>query len=121
MEVYTAHIGYGGADRFDVTRKTGGILGHTFAPSESLLRQFHPKWGAPPLTGERFRAYEEAYVAEMRGSYRHQRPAWAALAIRKTVTLCCYCTDPACCHRTILGKRILPLALGALYQGERSC
>lgn len=51
-------------------------------------------------------------------SYRDHRAAWDALLARDEVTLVCYCTDAAHCHRTvlsgILGK------LGATVCGERS-
>ena len=61
--------------------------------------------------------YVEAYTAEMRESYRTQRPAWDALLARESVTLVCYCTDPARCHRTLLAG--IFAKLGAVNEGER--
>jgi len=61
--------------------------------------------------------YVEAYTAEMRESYRTQRPAWTALLARESVTLVCYCTDPARCHRTLLAG--IFAKLGAINEGER--
>ena len=61
--------------------------------------------------------YVEAYTAEMRESYRTQRPAWTALLARESVTLVCYCTDTARCHRTVLASILAKL--GAINEGER--
>jgi hypothetical protein len=67
---------------------------------------------------EAWERYVVGYLAEMRASYRANRPAWDALLAREVVTLCCYCTDPEHCHRTLLARDILP-KLGATYGGER--
>lgn len=61
--------------------------------------------------------YSAAYLAEMRESYRTQRAAWDALLARSKITLCCYCTDPARCHRTLLAGILAKL--GATVAGER--
>lgn len=61
--------------------------------------------------------YSAAYLAEMRESYRASRPAWDALRARAEVTLCCYCVDPARCHRTLLAQILAKL--GAVNEGER--
>lgn len=60
--------------------------------------------------------YREAYTAEMRESYRTRRAAWDALLARDEVTLCCYCTDPERCHRTLLSGILAKL--GACNEGE---
>lgn len=52
----------------------------------------------------------------MRSSYRANRAAWDALLQRERVTLCCYCTDPARCHRVVLARILV--RLGATYEGE---
>lgn len=67
---------------------------------------------------EAWTRYVEGYLEEMRASYRASRAAWDALLARPVVTLCCYCTDPEHCHRTLLARDILP-KLGATYGGER--
>jgi hypothetical protein len=61
--------------------------------------------------------YVEAYRGEMRESYRTHRPAWDALLARSEVTLVCYCTDAARCHRTLLAGILAKL--GATIAGER--
>ena len=61
--------------------------------------------------------YVEAYRGEMRESYRTQRAAWDALLARESVTLVCYCADPARCHRTLLAGILAKL--GATVAGER--
>ena len=61
--------------------------------------------------------YSAAYASEMRESYRTQRATWDALLARESVTLVCYCTDPARCHRTLLAGILAKL--GATVVGER--
>lgn len=145
--VHTARISYRGEDRLDVTRKSGRE-GLAFAPSWALLLPairargaFETKWAELGESMERgdeqaerhlaheldaakrewmtaWATYQRAYLAEMRTSYRANRAAWDALLARPIVTLCCYCTDPERCHRTLLARDILP-KLGATYGGER--
>lgn len=116
LAVYTARVSYSGADRLDITRKSAGPDGLPFAPSWRIL--------GPMLRARRegtelaqWPTYIADYTDEMRASYRGQRAAWEAVLARSEVTLLCYCTDPAHCHRTllagILGK------LGAEVRGER--
>lgn len=62
--------------------------------------------------------YVEDFTAEMRRSYVRLRDDWNALLVCPLVTLCCYCTDPAHCHRTLLARDIFP-KLGCTYGGER--
>jgi uncharacterized protein YeaO (DUF488 family) len=120
LVVYTDRVSYRGPDRLDVTRSSAGPDGLPFAPSWGILtpilrlrqhdmhREFERAWPG----------YVENYTDEMRVSYRDDRPSWNALLARRTVTLVCYCVDPAHCHRTllagILGK------LGAEVKGERA-
>lgn len=116
LRVYTARIGYRGRDAFDVTRKTGPGYALAFAPSWKIL--------GPMLRARRegtelaaWPGYVESYTAEMRASYRGNTLPWRWLLEQPEITLLCYCTDPAHCHRTllagILGK------LGAEVRGER--
>lgn len=67
---------------------------------------------------EAWERYVPAYLAEMRQSYRAHQEAWELLLARPLVTLGCYCTDPAQCHRTLLARDILT-KLGADFRGER--
>lgn len=117
LRVYTARIDYDGHDRLDVTRKSAEA-GLPFAPSWAILR---PMLALRRRGGDERSAWLEYvadYTEEMRSSYRERRLAWEALLAHDEVTLLCYCTDPAHCHRTvlagILGK------LGADVRGERA-
>ena len=65
-----------------------------------------------------WRAYVDAYIQEMRDSYRWHRARWDAVLERDEITLVCYCKDPAQCHRTVLAK--LFGKLGAIVGGERA-
>lgn len=114
LRVHSARISYGGPDRLDVTRKsgTGGLF---LAPSWAILRPaINDRRAGLPFDWAR---YVEAYIAEMRESYRWYRTEWQELLSRDRVTLVCYCTDPIQCHRHLLRERILP-ALGAVDAGE---
>lgn len=119
LAVHTARLSYSGPDRLDVTRKSAGPEGLPFAPSWQILgpmlRERRRENG--PAGALLWPEYVNDYTAEMRDSYRNQRAAWNRLLDRHEVTLCCYCTNPAFCHRTlfaeILGK------LGATVNGER--
>lgn len=130
IEVWTARISYGGPDRFDVTRKSGGKDGEPFAPSWAILspallarRQAEGlrRRAQAPLADavERraWEAYEPAYLAEMRESYRRHPDAWLKLLARPRVVLVCYCADALRCHRFLLAEKVLR-KLGADARGE---
>lgn len=132
LTVHTARIGprlYD--DELNVSRATGAGDGLAFAPSWDLLRpvlehrsllRTHLAASQPLLVSlehAAWRLYERAFHAEMRESYRRQRIAWDRLLARTSVTLLCFCTDPAHCHRTLLARDILP-KLGAVFAGERA-
>jgi len=116
--VHTAHITYAGYDRIDITRKSGVSPGIEFAPSWRLL--------SPILAARRrgesleplWPAYVEQYTAEMRASYRGRYPAWSWLLEQHEITLVCYCTDAARCHRTVLAEILAKL--GGEIRGERA-
>lgn len=121
LHVYTARISSRDPDRFDITRKSGGKEGAVFAPSWDILRPAIEarKSGDPRAEFDAWKVYVPRYRAEMRQSYRAHRHAWDALTRRSRVVLVCYCADPCRCHRTLLGRFILP-KLGAVYGGEVS-
>ncbi len=123
-DIYTARVSYGGADRFDVTRKTGGPLGEIFAPSWALLAPVLAHRKAGTMTGDVWRVYCDGYRAEMRASYTAHRTAWDDLAARAEVTLVCYCAEVGRCHRLLLAKMVLAVAMrrgvAARYAGERA-
>lgn len=109
LAVYTARVSSRDPDRLDVTRRSAGPEGIVFAPSAKLL--------ASGQSGRVSSAsYAKLYTAEMRASYAAHRGTWDTLLARPRVVLCCYCTNPATCHRAvlagILGK------LGAEVRGE---
>lgn len=117
LAVYTARITYAGLDRLDITRKSGEA-GLSFAPSWAILR---PMIALRRAGGDELAAwpqYVEDYTAEMRASYRDRRAAWDWLLARPEVTLVCYCTDPAHCHRIVLAGILAKL--GATVCGERT-
>lgn len=115
-EVWTSRIDTIGRDpdAIDITRAGAKALpngpGVAFAPSWGLL-----------LLGKRGelsdREYDTTYTEEMRVSYVRRRDAWRSLLARPRAVVCCYCTDPEACHRTIFARDILPKC-GAVYRGE---
>ena len=116
--VHTARVTYSGPDRLDITRASGGPEGLPFAPSWRILR---PMIALRRARGDELAAwpqYVDDYTAEMRESYRTRRPAWDALLARDEVTLVCYCTVAARCHRTVLAGILSKL--GATVRGERA-
>jgi uncharacterized protein YeaO (DUF488 family) len=130
LRVHTARVAYGGPDRFDVTRGSGGAEGAPFAPSWSILnhaldlfkkakafRKDGEEGLAESMEESAWREYSPRYVDEMRSSYRVNRAAWTALLARDEVTLVCYCIDGARCHRRLLAEILVKL--GAKDEGER--
>lgn len=147
LRVYTARVSYDGPDRLDVTRqgadahrKRHGIPspGEPFAPSWRILKpalaarrlasrmlEHRPdgdlaeaREAAAKLALESWERYVREYTAEMRASYQRRRRAWDALLARETVTLVCYCTDPARCHRSLLAGMLG--SCGAEVLGEHA-
>lgn len=111
MNVYTSRIDILGRDpdALDITRAGAKARpsgpGVAFAPSWDLL-----------LRGKRGELTCEQYTAEMRESYRRRRDDWRALLARERVVLCCYCTDPKQCHRSVFARILAKL--GARPLGE---
>lgn len=128
--IHTARMGYRGADWLDITRKgakertePGGHrgMGAAFAPSERLLNEFLRKRQSRPEgeTDREWLDYVDRYTREMRQSYVSCRESWDRLLACTRCVLLCYCSveNASRCHRTILGRDILP-KLGAKYMGE---
>lgn len=118
LVVWTARLAYAGADRLDVSRWGNDPLGVAFAPSERLLYAFKALTRAGRATRAAFGAYAERYRAEMLASRAARPAAWAALRARGVATLCCYCENPAACHRRVLAALLAELD-GARDEGER--
>ena len=112
--VHTDRIFYAGADRLDITRKSGNP---TFAPSWRILRPMIDARRHGPSWVWLWPQYVKDYTAEMRISYRENRAVWDALLARDEVTLVCYCIDPKHCHRTVLAEILGKL--GATVRWER--
>lgn len=144
LRVYAARIGTRDPDALDVTRKSARGDGLAFAPSHAILRPALDlrRVAAALVAGaaearangaddrvdvgddiaRRIEAsmwalYREAYLLEMRESYRRDRGPWERLLKRERVCLVCFCVDGAHCHRALLGGVILP-RLGAEWCGE---
>jgi len=132
VHVFTARLGIRDDDHLDVSLQgnvrranKGEVGGHRgiglfFAPSPELLYPYLSKRKFNRLTDGDWERYVAAYTEEMRLSYRERRPAWDALLGLPRVVLLCFCTDPERCHRTVLGRDILP-KLGVTYCGEIVC
>ena len=130
LRVFTARVSYGGADRLDVTRSSATAEGLPFAPSDVILWPAKRELKAADdversgdaAKAEAMRAatwawYAPRYREEMRASYARHRAAWERLLAKPSATLCCYCVDPARCHRRLLAEMLV--ACGAVYAGER--
>lgn len=129
LQVFTSRISYRGADRFDVTRKSGGDFGRIFAPTWYTLR--------PALNARRqadrlrkagrvdevhaieeraWATYVPSFEGEMDASIELYPRAWADLLARARVVLVCYCPKRERCHRGLLVPMLV--ARGAVDGGE---
>ena len=144
LMVYAARIGTRDPDALNITRKGNDPIGVVWAPSHAILRpalDLRRIAGAlvagaaearangaddrvdvgddiaARIEGATWALYREAYLMEMRESYRRDRGAWERLLARERTCLVCYCVDAEHCHRRILGAHILP-RLGAVWCGE---
>lgn len=129
MIVWTSTIAYEGEDRFDITRGSGGASGHPFAPPEELFRRMILRraklqrravsYAASAIEAERsaWEDYARQYRSAMMASQKTHHDDWDALLGKSCVTLVCYCTSPARCHRSLLSQILAEL--GATAEGER--
>lgn len=140
LMVYAARLGTRDPHALNITRKSAKGDGLAFAPSWRILRvaldaRAVHDMAARNLVGidtptaaamreaeaarwaEAWATYSEAYVEEMRQSYRENRGAWERLLARERVVCVCFCVSPTECHRHLLGATILP-RLGAVWRGE---
>lgn len=103
------------ADALDITRGTGHGDALAFAPSPRLFL-----WAQSEIRHGRLERawpeYRDRYLAELTLSREQIPRAWAHLLARSSVTLCCYCENPARCHRYLLAAMLVEL--GATYEGE---
>ena len=94
----------------DVTRKSGreGLI---WAPSWKILKPGLKAFKQAATAEQRdhaFADYAAAYRNEMARSWVARRGEWARLLQCEHLTLQCYCVDWRYCHRTLLGRDILP-------------
>jgi hypothetical protein len=112
--IWTARISYSGPRRLDVTRKGGSVFG----PSWPLLHWARSK----PRDDDHWDVYRMRYIYQMRRCYAEHHDHWIELLQRRGVVLCCYCSDPQRCHRTVLAELLVKtgerLGLPAAYFGE---
>lgn len=113
--------GYRGPSLLDITRGSGGPEGLAFAPSQKLLTEARRRcladapefahvadWdGASEMGSPAFDWYRGEYTAEMRTSWRTQRPAWDALLARSHLIASCYCSARKHCHRGIFAELLV--------------
>lgn len=105
----------------DVTRKSGkeGLI---WAPSWRILKPALKAFKEAATAEQRdqcFADYAVAFRNEMAQSWLGCRDEWVRLLQRERLTLQCYCIDSKYCHRTLLGRDILPGAcarLGISYE-----
>lgn len=127
LHVYAARITSRDPDRLDVTVKSAAGDARVWAPSWTIVnaglalrdhaRRVLDTSEAPMVLDAMWTLYVAAYTGEMRASYAAKRAAWDRLLARERLVVCCFCTDHNRCHRTVLGRDVLP-KLGAVWCGE---
>lgn len=116
--VWTSSLRYDGEDRLDITRSGHHAIGVILAPSTGLL---YPYKQRRRRDRQAFEQYRLAYIAEMRISYQAHRVAWDTILSLDSVTLMCYCVNPAACHRTLAANLLVAASRGkSKYEGERA-
>jgi len=126
--VWTARIGTTSDPcALNIARTGGDPLGALFAPSMALLAPEIAARKADKVRGgaaavlegmqARWPQYREAYLVEMRASYRERRRTWESVLARPKVILLCFCVSPEHCHRTVLAADVFA-KLGARHEGE---
>ena len=106
LQIYTAQYEYEGANRFDITVKTGEQM---FAPTWDMVIDY--KEGRIPKE-----EYTKQYYEKMRKSYTTHKDTWDWLLRQKEVVLVCFCKKGDFCHRYLLKDMLVKL--GAVYIGE---
>jgi uncharacterized protein YeaO (DUF488 family) len=106
LKVYTSQYSYKGADRLDITVKSGQSC---FAPTWEIVMNY--KSGM--ITEEQ---YASAYLSKMRLSYQDNRIIWDKLLQKDRIVLVCFCKAKSFCHRLLLADILVKL--GAEYKGE---
>lgn len=111
LKVYTAQYRYSGHDRLDITVKGKDMLGQFFAPTWDMVTGL--KNGK--INEDR---YERDYRELMLESWNKFQHKWQELLAREEVTLVCFCSPGAFCHRLLLASYLE--RSGAVHMGERN-
>jgi hypothetical protein len=131
LVVHTARFGSDDPDILSLSRshnkkvvKDGWPGGHRgigvyFSPSAGLQNVRYQRCGFHLANEhpEEWQLYADAYVREMRDSYRKHREAWDTLLSWQRVVLVCNSETPERSVRRVLASDVLR-ALGATYLGE---
>jgi uncharacterized protein YeaO (DUF488 family) len=119
--LYTAPYSYRGSDRLDITRAGNDkkwTIGAVLAPSAAILWPALRAMKTDPSSA--FARYSEQYLAELSERWKSQRPMWSELIKLEQVTMVCFCSDPARCHRTQAAGFLVGVSEGRInYAGER--
>ncbi len=106
LTVCTSNIKYRGADRIDITAKSGD-------------KDFAPTWGMV-MGLKKGEISREEYIKnylEMMKKFRRENPRkWVDLFSMNKVVLVCYCSPGDFCHRILLSQILVEE--GAEYKGE---
>jgi uncharacterized protein YeaO (DUF488 family) len=112
VDLWTARIGYRGADGLDITRKSATMPGLVLAPSWDLLSPFLHARKERGLTAEDWTRYSRLYRDEMRDSFARWSAEWRTILARPEITLLCYCADASRCHRSLAASLIVAASKG---------
>lgn len=104
--VYTAQYKYSGANRIDVTYKTGNPI---FAPDKKLVWDY--KNGK--ITSSE---YIKNYHLKMRKSFLENTKEWMKIVDSSFCVFVCFCNSKNFCHRKVLANYFEKL--GCVYKGE---
>lgn len=124
--IHTARMSYSGVDRIDITRKGNHPKWRVFAPSWELLKpvvDLRRSGASVEALQAAWDRYVPEYMQQMRKAYHYEPARFKDLLSRVRITLVCFCRDHEQCHRTLLGRDILPkvaerLGLAAVFNGE---
>lgn len=118
VQIYTAHLRYVGPGRLDVT--PAGPYGEVFCPTWPTRHRWYGSLREP----DQWQEFSDTYRIELKESLRQWPAPWEEIlqsgshfSPAGSVTLCCYCTQPRFCHRTLLAQFLA--RLGGDPKGER--
>lgn len=114
LKIYTSRITYSGPDKLDTTIKSASTdIGKLFAPTWEMVTGVKAYYGdnrwpkVKPISGEE---YGQCYYQLLRDRYRKHTALFLNLIQQERVVLCCYCTEPEACHRSLAADILLKIA-----------